>query len=177
MINLRNKFISIITVLFLVSCKTKDVFEIKVYSLNNESNALNVVTVSPKNIIHECIFLNAEAENKWRHQYMMYILNDQKEVIPVMYAIHQEKSVCNEHLKKVEKIMKQNDLVRLCLRDEFKNDSTSVELIKFGQLGQLGQFPIKFEPLTFGSICSADKCYNSNSAWTHTCPGFQISDD
>lgn len=70
--------------------------------------------------------------------------------------------------------MKQSDSVRLCLREELKNDSTSAELIKFGQLGQ---YPIKFETLIFGSICSADKCYNSNSAWTHTCPGFQISDD
>jgi len=174
MISLRNKFTSIITLLFLVSCKTKDAFEIKVYNLNNEPNALNLVTVNPKNIVHECIFLNAEAENKWRYQYMMYILNDQKEVIPVMYAIHQEKSVCNEHLKKVEKIIKQNDLVKLCLREILKNDSTSAEYIKFGQLGK---FPIKFEPLTFGSICSANKCYNSNSAWTHTCPGFQISND
>lgn len=56
MINLKNKFIIIIAVIFLASCKTKEAFEIKVYNLNNESNALNVVTVNPKNIVHESIF-------------------------------------------------------------------------------------------------------------------------
>lgn len=103
MINLKNKFIIVIAVIFLASCKTKEAFEIKEYNLNNESNALNVVTVNPKNIVHECIFLNAEAENKWRHQYKMYILNDQKEVMPVMYSLNQTESICNEHLKKLKK--------------------------------------------------------------------------
>ena len=85
--------------------KMKTVFEINSFDTKTSADNLHVLTVTSTHVRQECIFLNAEAENKWRHQYIMYILNGSGEVIPVMSSIHQEKSVCMEQLSKIEKIL------------------------------------------------------------------------
>lgn len=167
---LKSKILTSVFIVLLFSCKSKDVFEIKSYHTKNYHNELHTLTVSYTHIKQECLFLNAEAENKWRHQYMMYILNNNNEVIPVMYSIHQEKSVCLEHLKKVEKILKKSSTVKMCLRGALRSDSTSSEVQDFGSLGK---YPVIFESLTFDSICASAECYAVNDIWTETCPGFK----
>ena len=166
---LKSKIFASTFITLVFSCTSKGVFEMNSFDTKNYSNELHTLTVSSYNIKHECLFLDAEAENKWRHQYMMYILNNNKEVIPVMYSIHQEKSVCLEHLKKVEKILKKSSTVKMCLRGSFRKDSTSGEVQDFGSLGK---HPVIFESLTFDSICASKECYSVNDTWTETCPGF-----
>lgn len=144
-------------------------FEVNSFDSKHYPKELHILSVDSNRVKHECLFLNAEAENRWRNQYMMYVLGDNS-VIPVMYFINQEKSVCLEHLKKVEKILKNSSQVKMCLRGELKKDLTETEVQDFGYLGK---HPVKFESLTFDSICSSKECYNANEAWTETCPGFQ----
>ena len=48
------------------------------------------------------------------------MLNEDNEVIPVFYPINQEKSVCLSQLKKVEKILKGEPQVGLCVRDRLE---------------------------------------------------------
>lgn len=168
--NLKNKIYVFIFIFSLSGCKTKDVFEIKSFDSRTGSGELHILTVKSDHVKQECIFLNAEDENKWRHQYMMYILNSNNEVIPVMYSVHQEKSVCLEHLKKVEKILKKYPQVKMCLREKIEKDSTSNMIQNFEIYGSR---PVKFEMLTFDSICSSGECYTDNAAWKETCPGFK----
>ncbi|MBC7420990.1 MAG: hypothetical protein H7328_09710 [Bdellovibrio sp.] len=168
--NLKNRILTLVFIFLLFSCKSKDVFEINSFDTQSYRNELHTLTVPSSHIRQECLFLNAEAENKWRHQYMMYILNNDNEVIPVMYSINQEKSVCLEHLNKVEKILRKSSTVKMCLRDALRKDSTSSEVQDFGSLGK---YPVIFESLTFDSICTSKECYSVNDMWTETCPGFK----
>lgn len=98
--SLKNKFYLVIFIFALIGCKTKDVFKISSFDTKNYPAELHIISINPNHIKHECLFLNAEDENKWRHQYMMYILSKDNDVIPIMYSVHQEKTVCLEHLKK-----------------------------------------------------------------------------
>lgn len=168
--NLKNRFYTFIFIFFLGGCKTNAAFEINSFDTKTGSNELHILSVNSNHVKQECIFLNAEAENKWRHQYMMYILNKDNEVIPVMYSIHQEKSVCLEHLKKVEKILRKQSNVKMCLRGSLTKDLTSSESQDFGAFGKRR---ITFESLTFDSICVSKECYSVNDTWTETCPGFK----
>ncbi|AZZ38140.1 hypothetical protein CIK05_15465 [Bdellovibrio sp. qaytius] len=168
--NLKNSVYLSFFIFLLFGCKSNDAFRIDSFDTKSYPKELHVLTVASNHVKQECLFLNAEAENKWRHQYMMYILNNNSEVIPVMYSIHQEKSVCLEHLKKVEKILNKHTQVKMCLRDVLKKDPTNNEIQDFGSLGK---HPVTFESLTFDSICSSKDCYSVNDSWTETCPGFK----
>lgn len=170
MANSKNSIYSFFVIFFLFSCKTKNVFEINSFDTKTSASNLHILTVTSNHVKQECIFLNAEAENKWRHQYVMYILNNNDEVIPVMYYIHQEKSVCLEHLKKIETILNKHPNVKMCLRDTLTKDLTSNEMQDFGVLGK---HRVAFEALTFDSICASKECYSVNDSWTETCPGFE----
>lgn len=168
--NLKSKIFLFASFLLITDCVSQKKFEIKKIQTNLDYDDLHVVITQPDRIIQECLFLDAEAENKWRHQYSMYILNEKNEVIPVTYSIHLEKSVCLEHSKEVEKILKNTTEVTLCLREKFKKDPDSLEKQNFGKLGQ---HQIKYKYLTFDSICSAKKCYGVSDTWKTTCPGFK----
>ena len=67
--------------LMCLSCVTKKTFDITSTNGKNGSENFHVVTTSSSHIMQECVFLNAEDENRWRHQYVMYVLNDQKEIL------------------------------------------------------------------------------------------------
>ena len=156
--------------LLITDCVSQKKFAIEKVLTNPTYDDLHIIKTQPDRIIQECLFLDAEAENKWRHQYSMYILNDKNEVIPVTYSIHLEKSVCLEHSKKVEKILKNTSEVTLCLRDKFTIDPNNSEKQDFGKLGQ---HQIKYEYLTFDSICNSKECYSVSDTFTTTCPGFK----
>lgn len=168
--NLKSKLFLFAFFLLITDCVSQNKFEIKKLPTNPDYEDLHIVKTQPDRIIQECLFLDAEAENKWRHQYSMYILNDKNEVIPVMYSIHLEKSVCLEHSKEVEKILNNTSDVTLCLRDKFKKDSDNLEKQDFGKLGS---HQVKYKSLTFDSICNSKNCYGVSETFTTTCPGFK----
>jgi hypothetical protein len=156
--NLKNNFFLLLTFSFF-GCVTQSVFEINSFPSKDGYDDYHAIKVNSNRIVQECLFLNAEDENKWRHQYTMYVLNDKGEVIPVMYSIHQEKSVCLAHLKKVEKILKKDQQVKLCVKDKLTADISDSTLYDFGALGK--HFA-RYDLLTFESICNSSECYNYN---------------
>ncbi len=168
--NLRSNLFVFLLLMVLVSCKSQAALEIHSFDSKGETKDLQVVTLNSKSIVQKCIFLNAEDENQWRHDYVMYILNEHQEVIPVMSSLHLAKSVCKEQIKKIKKILNKYQQVKLCLRGKIKAESTSNEFVDFGKQGKP---PIKYESLIFDSICSTNDCYSVNEAWTETCPGFK----
>ena len=172
---MRNLKISLffITCVCALSCQTPKVFEVMTYLDNKDSHGLNdlqVVSVNSDRIKHECYFMNAEDENYWRHQYFMYVLNDKNEVISVLYPMNQDDDQCLDHLRKVEKILKNESKVKMCLRGEYKKVSELSELYNFDHLGSHKE---SYNSTTFDSICNSKECYSINETWTNTCPGFQ----
>lgn len=166
--NLKNSLFLIICMG--LGCAIKQPFEINSTHIEKSSEDLHVVNVSSNHVKQECLFLNAEDENRWRHQYIMYILNDQKEVIEVLHSINQDKSVCLSQVKGVSKILKKAPMVKLCLRGQLKRDLTNVEIHEFNNSKK---YPVRYSLLTFDSICTSEECYSVNDVWTETCPGFK----
>ena len=80
-----------------------------------------------------CFFLNAEEENRWRHQYVMYLLNNQKEVVEVLHLVNQDKSGCLSQLKEVSKVLKKASVVNLCLRGQLKKILTNSAVHEFSK--------------------------------------------
>lgn len=152
-----------------VSCTTHNSpneFSIEIFP--DKSQNLNTITVSADHIQQKCVFLNAEAENKWRHQYMMYILDDKNEVIPIVHVVNQDKATCEDQIKKIKKILNKADQVKICVRDKFEKDNSSPEEIDFGKLGK---HSTEYSYLWFQSICNNKDCY-SYDVFTNICPGF-----
>lgn len=156
--NLKNNLFVLLTFTFL-GCATQKNFRINSFPSTDGYDDFHAITVNSNRIIQKCLFLDAEDENKWRHQYIMYVLNDNDEVIPIMYSIHQEKSICLAHLKKIEKILKKDPQVRLCVKDKLTADVSDSTLYDFGTLGK--HFA-RYDLLTFDSICNSSDCYNYN---------------
>jgi hypothetical protein len=146
----RNSFIFLILSILLCGCQSSQDF--KMTSLQKKE--LNVIETNSDRIIQECYFMNAEKENNWRHQYILSILNDKNEVIPVYYPLNQEKSACLDQLKKVEKILKKESRVRLCTRDRLEKilDGSEPEVHNFGNLGK---HESPYHALTFDTICNS----------------------
>lgn len=124
-------------------------------------------------IQQKCLFLDAEAENQWRHQYFMYVLNDKNEVLEIMQSTNQDKDSCQIQLNKIEKILKPESLVKLCVRGELKkNVPQSEDQGEFIKFGTLGGHKVVYEALTLDSICNSKECFSNNDVWVNACPGF-----
>ncbi|MCB0392679.1 MAG: hypothetical protein KDD58_15420 [Bdellovibrionales bacterium] len=135
---------------------------------------LHSITVNSNRIGQECLFLNAEAENNWRHQYFMYVLNDKYETLQVMQPTHMDKKTCYSQLQKIESILKSESQVKVCVRDELKKKTLGPdEEDHFVQFSSLGNHKVAYDLLTLDSICSSKKCFSNNSVWVNTCPGFK----
>lgn len=149
-------------------CQSTQNYKMKTY----EKEELHVVDIDSGRVIQECYFMNAEKENNWRHQYILNILNERNEVIPVYNPTNQGKSECLAHLKKVEQILKDAPRVRLCVRDKLEkiNDGSTPEVHDFGTLGK---HTSPYHALTFDTICSSKECFSISDTWTYTCPGFE----
>lgn len=135
-----------------------------------ENTDLHIIEIASNRIIQECYFMNAEKENNWRHQYSLNMLNEKNEVISAFNPTNQGKAECLTHLKKVEKILKKEPRVKLCVRDQLKkmtDDKYDVEIFDFGKLGK-HQSP--YYALTFDTICNSKKCYSISDTWISTCP-------
>lgn len=167
--NLKNNLVFLILVLFLNACQSTKNFEMK----SDEKAELNIVEISTNRIIQECYFINAEKENNWRHQYILNMLNERNEVIPVFYPTNQGKTECLSHLKKVEKILKKESQVKLCVRGQLEKIASGNFPPEFYDFGPLGKHESPYYSLTFDTICNSKDCYSINETRTTTCPGFE----
>lgn len=165
----RNNSLFLILIVLISGCQSTQNF--KMTTLEKEE--LHIIETDSNRVIQECYFMNAEKENSWRHQYSLNMLNEKNEVISAFYPTNQGKQECLAHLKKVEKILKKEPRVRLCVRDRLKkmiDDKSDPEAHDFGALGK---HESPYYALTFDTICNSKECYSISDTWTHTCPGFK----
>ena len=164
--NLKNKFITFAVLPLTIGCQSLRVFQI------DNFDDLHVITTKVNRVNQKCVFLDAEAENKWRHQYVMYLLDDKNQVVEVLQSTHMDKDSCYSQMNEIQKVLKKDSVARVCARDNLKQREISDspgDLISFGSLGS---HKVSYKPLTFDSICNSKKCVGDNSAWIKTCPGF-----
>lgn len=107
---LRNRTLLILLFWLSISYATQNEKKFSIYSFpsKHDLDAFQIVTVSSDRILQKCIFLNAEAENKWRHLYFIFILNDKNEAIQVMYPLDVDISTCVALKKKIKQIYKKD---------------------------------------------------------------------
>lgn len=162
-----------LTLIFSSSCQSTPGFKMN----DLEKLKLYEIEVDSRRVIQECYFMNAEKENHWRHQYILYLLNEKNEAIPVFNPTNQDKDQCLAHLKKVEKVLKNADRVRLCVRDRLKKFPNPQDYPpEFHDFGRLGKHESPYHALTFDTICNSDskskQCVSLSKTWTYTCPSF-----
>lgn len=150
-------------------CQTAKKFEI-----NNLNGDLHTVQVRRDRIRHECHFMNADKENQWRHQYILYMLTEKNEVIPVFYPINQDKDQCNVQLKTVDRILKNGGNLKLCVRDKLERVTNTSAALEYHDFGPLGKYETAYGALTFDTICNSETCFSISDTWTSTCPGFKF---
>lgn len=161
--------------LFFSGCQSTKSFNLTTIPEVKQSNPneLHIINVNSNRVRQKCLFFNAEAENNWRYQYFMYVLNNKNEVLEIMESTNQDKETCYSQIRTIEKILKFEPSVKICVRDELKKMSkdpgVQVESIQFGSLGSHDVF---YESLTLDSICNSKKCLSKNDVWVNTCPGF-----
>lgn len=169
MLNLKSSLL--LLCIFICACQSTRTFSLKTF--HTSIDELHVVEVSSDRVQQECLFLNAETENNWRHQYLLHILDGKNEVLEIMHPINQDKESCQKQLQAVEKLLQSESKVRLCIRDDLKKRKRDVESHdRLVQFGSLGAHRVAYETLTLDSICGSKKCIGDNAAWTNTCPGF-----
>ncbi len=168
--NSKNKFALIFSFgLIFSGCQTTKPFEIKV----DKEKELNIISTGSNRVVQECYFLNAEKENKWRHTYLIHILDQKNEVITAMYPITLDKQAYTDHLKKVEKVLKQDGKVKLCVRDNLEKDNRTDPNGEIVDFGPLGKHSSPYGYLTFDRICNSKECVSISDTWTYTCPEYK----
>jgi hypothetical protein len=156
--------------IFICGCQSTKSFNLKTFHTSIDD--LHVIEVNSNRVRQECLFFNAEAENHWRHQYIMHVLNEKNEVLEIVHPINQDKDSCLGQVQAIEKLLQSESKVRLCVRDELKKRSQAVgshdKVTQFGALIE----GIAYEALTLDSVCNSNRCVSSNEMWVNTCPGF-----
>lgn len=135
---------------------------------------IHVVETATNRVVHECYFVNAAAENNWRYQYFLYLLDEKNRVIPVLYPTNQGDVECKAHLKKVEKILARATHVKLCLHDRLRASNDPRDHNQSVNFGELGIHTWSYEGLTFDRICDAKECYALQDVFSSTCPTFKF---
>ncbi len=166
----KNSVLVLVLILIIIGCQSQKSFHMKTL----EKEELQIVEVDSDRILHECYFLNAEKENNWRHQYFMYILNDNDEVITAMNPTNQDDVKCKKQLKKIEKVLKGEKKVKLCLRELLKKDVSGMTS-DVHDFGRLGRHTSPYDALTFDRICNSKECFSMSDTWTVTCPEFKFA--
>lgn len=152
-------------------CQTPVPFSINTHRA--PTDILHTIKVRPGRVLQKCIYLHAEAENRWRHQYFMYVLTDQNEVLEIMHATNQDRTTCNSQTQKINRVLQTKQLVKICVRDELKERTLTTEIPdKIINFSNLGSHKVAYNTLTFDSICNNRRCFSSNEAWVNSCPGF-----
>lgn len=172
MINLKNSFTAALICIFNFGCHSTGNY--KIQTVHIKSLEFQVIKVSSNRISQRCLFLDAEAENNWRHQYLLFVLNDKNEALEIAHAHNTDIESCKKHIVGVEKILKSDSHINLCVRDELKRKKSSddVSWEDKADFGPLGVQKVRYRTLTLDTICNSNKCYGDNSAYTYTCPGF-----
>lgn len=168
--NLKNNLL--LLCIFIHGCQsTTPNFNLKTF--HSKADDLHVIEVNSDRIRQKCLFFNAEAENNWRHQYLMYVLNDKNEALEIMQPTNQDKDTCYNQIREIKKILQSELRVKLCIRDELKKQSSGSEnQVNPIQFGILGTHDVVYQTLTLDSVCNSKKCIRNNDIWIHTCPGF-----
>jgi len=170
--HLKSNSIVLLLCFIVVGCHSAPIFNHKTFHTSGDD--LHVLFVNSDRVQQKCLFFNAEAENNWRHQYLMYILNDKNEALEIMQSTNQDKDTCKAQVNAIEKILQFEPQVKLCVRGElkasFQDPGKKSGAIRFGRLGD---HKISYESLTLDSVCNSKKCVSNNSVWVNTCPGFE----
>lgn len=172
---LKSNLLLLTLCLYISACLSTKVFNLNTFPADKQSKLkdLHVIQVNSDRVRQKCLFFNAEAENNWRHQYFMYVLNDKNEVLEIMQPTNQDKESCESQVRTIEKILQSESQVKICTRDELKaNVQVSGGENEFIQFGSLGRRKVVYESLTLDSICNSKKCLSNNEVWVNTCPGF-----
>lgn len=167
---LKNNLFLLLFTTLVSACQSTRVFRMETFQ--NQNGDLHIIHTNSDHVRQRCLFLNAEKENNWRHQYFIYVLNDKNEVLEIMKSTHTDGDFCRSQVHSIEKVLREEPQAKICVRDEVKKihgPETQKELISFGPLGE---HKVTYEGLTFDSICNSKKCVGNNSAWIDTCPGF-----
>ena len=170
MVRLRNKVMLLYLTFFISACQSHHAFNIK--TLHTDVDDLHIIQVASERVKQECIFLDAEAENKWRHLYLMHVLNNQNEVLEIMQPTHLDKETCEVQFRRIEKILQDDSQIKLCIRDELKKKNFGQNQGEMIHFSSLGKYSVAYETLTLDTICNSGKCFSNNSVWVNTCPGF-----
>ncbi len=157
--------------IFIAGCQSAPVFHLKTY--HTKADDLHVIVVNSNRVQQRCLFFDAEGENDWRHQYLMYILTDKSEGIEIMQSTNQDKEACEGQVNAIEEMLKSEPQVKLCVRGELKVSPQDPKVqSKPVRFARLGNHKISYESLTLDTFCNSKKCTGDNSAWVNTCPGF-----
>jgi hypothetical protein len=156
--------------LFLLLCSCQTNRTLMITTIPNKE--LYSVEIESKRVIQECYFMNAKEENNWRHQYSLNMLNEKNEVISAFFPTNQDKKQCLDHLTKVEKILKNESRVRLCLRGKIERRDRSLYVPQIYDFRSLGKHESPYHSLIFDTICNSRECYSISDTWTYTCPDF-----
>ncbi len=171
MTNLRSSLVVVLLNSLILGCQTTRDFRIQ--SIPNEPNDLHVIQVKSSHVYQRCLFFNAEAENNWRHQHLIYIFSNKNEVFEIVQPHDQDRETCYSQIKKVEKILQAESHVRFCIRDKLiKNPQASENLGMINQVEKIELGSATYESQTLDSVCNSKKCFSNNDLWVNTCPGF-----
>lgn len=167
--HLLNRTFIVFLCILIFGCQS--VFETKTFQIKDQE--LHVIEITTDRVMQQCLFLNAEGDGKWRHQYLMFLLSNKNEVLEVADPLNMDQESCLRQLSKIEQILKSTSRVSVCIRDEFKKKRTPsdswAERVDFGTLGS---YSVEYESFTTDTICNSKECYGDNSTYTYTCPGF-----
>lgn len=168
--NLKNNLFLFFFSSSISACQSTKNFSLETFP--DPKGDLHIIQTSSDRVQQKCLFMNAEGDNSWRHQYFMYVLNNKHEVLEIMESTHTGGDSCRSKFLAIEKLLKVEPLVKICARDEMRKSQipeAKKELISFGLLGK---HKVTQEGLTFDTICNSQKCIGDNSMWVDTCPGF-----
>lgn len=171
--NLKTKLLFLLIYFCLFGCQSVKTFNIKGIEESDQKKSpidLHAIYVNSNRVRQTCLFFDAEGDNKWRHQYYMYVLNDRNEVLEIMESTNQDKESCYNQMYKIEAMLRSESQIRICAHGELKKSNISgSEQIQFGSLGV---HKIGYKFMNLDSVCNSKKCFGDNSEWTRTCPGF-----
>jgi hypothetical protein len=162
--NLRNNLITFLFIL-VAGCQSAPVFEVQTFLAPPETKLddRHVIRIQSNRVQQQCLFLSAEAENRWRHQYFLYLLTDKNEVLPVMYNINQDGEGCQKQIKKIQKILNQELEVKVCANSQLNKRSNEVDRENWiVQFERLGSHKVIYDALFLDAICNSKNCFAYN---------------
>lgn len=168
--NLKNSLFLFLLGSLISGCQSTKAFRLETYP--DPKGDLHIIHANSNRVQQKCLFMNAEGDNSWRHQYLMYVLSDKHEVLEIMDSTHIDGDSCHSKFHAVEKLLETEPQVKICVRDELRKIQVCDAQKALISFGSLGKYKLTQEGLTFDTICNSKKCVGDNSAWVDTCPGF-----